>query len=213
MTLPSKNTTQELTSHPEIVHKLDEFVSKLSAEPVSGEVKINKFANNAKYMHISAVESKLDYIFHGLWKVTNFEYTVVANEIIGSLQLHVFHPVAGVWIERTGAASTMIQCKSGTSIGIENKIPNTLTKDFPKLKTECIRNAAKSLGRVFGRNLNREFEDGLQDMDFVELALEAIQKVETQADLEEIWKGLPKAAQSDRRVINAFKEQKIRIGK
>ena len=213
MTLPSKNTTQELAAHPDVVQKLDEFVSKLSAEPIPSEVKINKFANNAKYMHISAVESKLDYVFHGLWKVTNFEYSVVANEIIGSLQLHVFHPVAGVWIERTGAASTVIQCKAGTSIGIENKITNTLTKDFPKLKTECIRNAAKSLGRVFGRNLNREFEDGLQDMDFVETALSSIEEVGTQEDLEAIWKGLPNAAKSDKRVINAFKEQKIRIAK
>lgn len=30
---------------------------------------------------------------------------------------------------------------------------------FPKLKTECIKNAAQSLGNIFGRNLNRNFKD------------------------------------------------------
>jgi hypothetical protein len=34
-----------------------------------------------------------------------------------------------------------------------------LVKDFPHLKAECLKNAAKSLGPLFGRNLNRNQED------------------------------------------------------
>jgi hypothetical protein len=30
---------------------------------------------------------------------------------------------------------------------------------FPKLKAECIKNAAASLGRVFGRDINRKHRD------------------------------------------------------
>ena len=45
---------------------------------------------------------------------------------------------------------------------VENKIKNTLVKDFPHLKAECLKNAAKSLGVAFGRNLNRGEEDEYQ---------------------------------------------------
>jgi hypothetical protein len=38
---------------------------------------------------------------------------------------------------------------------VDAKIKNTLVKDFPHLKAECIKNAAKSLGKYFGRDLNR----------------------------------------------------------
>ena len=30
---------------------------------------------------------------------------------------------------------------------------------FPKLKAECLKNAAQSLGKIFGRDLNRKQKD------------------------------------------------------
>lgn len=198
--------------------RLNEFQSSLANEPAKTEIKINKMANNSQYLPIEVTESKLDYYFNGLWKITNFEYKVVANEIVGSLQLHVFHPVAGIWIERTGAGAVMIQYKSkqnggdGNIANIQNKITNTLVKDFPKLKTECLRNAAKSLGRMFGRNLNREFEDGLGDIDSIEQTIVDLKEAGSKTDLIAIWNALPNLAKSDKRVINTFTEQKIKIG-
>ena len=48
---------------------------------------------------------------------------------------------------------------SGDITNIKDKYINTLTKDFPHLKAECFRNACISIGKSFGRDLNREFED------------------------------------------------------
>ena len=65
-----------------------------------------------------------------------------------------------MWITRVGAGAVMIQQKADSDItDIGAKIKNTMTKDYPHLKAECFRNACLSLGKSFGRDLNREFQD------------------------------------------------------
>lgn len=137
----------------------------LQPEPVKEEIRSNKFAGNSKYLPISFMEMTLDEIFFGLWQTKNFTSKVVANEIIGELELWYFHPVAKHWLCRIGCGAVQIQMKSkdkggtGDITNIGDKIVNTLTKDYPHLKAECFRNACLSLGKSFGRDLNREFDD------------------------------------------------------
>ena len=47
---------------------------------------------------------------------------------------------------------------------INNKIQNCLIMLMPKLKAECLKNAAKSLGVVFGRNLNRDDDNSFENI-------------------------------------------------
>ena len=141
---------------------LEGFQKLLNAFPDKTDVRVNAMANNSQYIPISVIESILDTYYSGLWQTVNFRYSVVANEIIGSIDLQVFHPVAKVWITRTGTASAMIQTVKDKPATVENKIKNTLVKDFPHLKSECIKNAAKSLGVRFGRALNRGKDDEYQ---------------------------------------------------
>ena len=143
------------------VDKLQTFTARfMNKQPDNEEVKLNPAANNSKYIPISFVENKLDELFFGLWQTENFKYQVVVNEVIGSLDLIVFHPAAKTWLRRTGAASFPIQLRKGSGVTqVDQKIHKTLVKDFPHLKAECIKNAARSLGKAFGRDLNRQFED------------------------------------------------------
>lgn len=132
----------------------------INQAPPQENVKLNKAANNSKYLPISFVEMKLDELFFGLWQLRNFQYSVIANEIVGVIELGVFHPVLNDWIWRTGTAAAMIQQRKGSDItDISAKHKNTLVKDFPHLKAECMKNAARSLGKAFGRDLNRDFTD------------------------------------------------------
>jgi hypothetical protein len=135
---------------------IEKFQQLLNQDPSKVEVKINSQANGAKYMPVNVIERLLDENYSGLWQTDNFRWAVVANEIIGSIDLKVFHPSANTWITRTGCASTMILTQKDKPAVVENKIKNTLVKDFPHLKAECLKNAAKSLGVRFGRNLNRD---------------------------------------------------------
>lgn len=138
---------------------LENFQRLLNQYPPKAEIKVNKQANNSEYLPINVVERVLDELYSGLWEVVNFRTQVIANEIVGSLELRVYHPTAKVWLTRTGAAAVMIQIKRDAALAVENKIVNTLSKDFPHLKAECLKNAAKSLGVRFGRALNRGADD------------------------------------------------------
>lgn len=159
---------------PEILTKLQGFQKQyLQKEPDKKELKTNKFANNSTYLPISFLEMTLDEIFFGLWQTKNFQTEGIANEIVGSIELWYFHPTAKTWLCRIGAGAVQIQFeaeyetlpdgtkkKQKTDItDISKKITNTLTKDYPHLKAECFRNACLSLGKTFGRDLNREFDD------------------------------------------------------
>jgi len=143
--------------------KQQNFLVRLNKPVSEKEVKINAFAKNAKYIPISYIEMKLDKFFFGLWETVNFRHEVIVNELVGTIELRVKHPVTGEWLTRTGAAGVPIQMEKGSGVNdVQRKIHNTLVKDYPHLKAMCILNAAKSLGKLFGRDLNREFEDEYQ---------------------------------------------------
>ena len=146
-----------LAAKKELCRQLEKFNDCLSKAPLKSELKTKM---NAEYLPISFVETTLDEVFFGLWEISDFKYQCVANELIGSLQLRVFHPTAQTWITRTGCASSQIRMAQGSEItDISKKIKNGLEMDMPRLKTACIKNAAKSLGKTFGRDLNRKSID------------------------------------------------------
>ena len=184
----AKSTVKDLHIHNT---PLDNFIKQVLNRPVpETDVRINQMANNARYIPISFVETKLDEVFLGLWSIENFQTKVVANEIMGSIELKVFHPIAKVWLTRTGVAAVVIQQNSwmvdefGAFVldankkkikapkpkpsDVDAKIINTLVKDAPHLKAECVKNAAKSFGLMFGRDLNR------RDADFYESDIKAV---------------------------------------
>jgi len=139
---------------------IEAFQLFLNKEPENSAIKTNTLANNSKYLSIGFLENKLDEIYSGLWSVEKFEYQTLANEIIGSLELKIFHPVAQIWITRIGSAGKPITFKKDSDISvISNKQKNAMVTVMPALKAECLKNACKSLGVLFGRNLNRENED------------------------------------------------------
>ena len=208
--------------------KAESFIRDfLSIEPESNEIKINDKANNARFIPISMIEDKLDEIFFGLWEVKDFRYQCIANEIAGSLQLRVFHPVAQTWIERTGAAAVMVQMKSkdkggdGRISNIDNKILNTLEKDFPHLKAECVKNAARSLGKWFGRDLNRkpEMQGHYSPVYTNEVELQAKttdlkQKLSTCSNNDELgllWESLEVEEQNNLHIKKLFTARKMEI--
>lgn len=129
---------------------------------------------------ISVLENDLDEVYLGLWKTENFRFQVIANEIVGTLDLHVFDPQAKIWIIRSGSAAVMIRQKKDSELtDISAKIKNGLMMDFPKLETMCLKAAAKRLGKKFGRDLNRKYEDEYETRYSNEFAVD-----EVRADVE-----------------------------
>jgi hypothetical protein len=174
------------------------FAGLFDKDPGELEYSVNPMANNSKYMPIGIVEKKLDEFFSRLWSTENFRWQVVANEIVGSIDLKVY--MYGTWITRTGCGSAMIQTTKGTAADVSNKIKNTLVKDFPHLKAECIKNAAKSLGVNFGRNLNRSDVGEYQHLS---------EKIEEKTELDLIRERAIQYIQNDADIISNLKIIKI----
>lgn len=149
--------------------RLEAFTKQLNVEPDPKELETTP-DGKAKYLPISYVEMTLDELFFGQWSTENFKWSAITNEVQGSLELVLIHPVTQKEIRRTGAASIVImvdkapdnitgQERNRWAMDPSNKKSNALDMAFPKLKAECIKNAAQSLGKRFGRDLNRKMVD------------------------------------------------------
>jgi hypothetical protein len=200
------------------------LLKTLVTEPDKSEVKKNAMANNSLYLPISYVENKLDEIFGGIWETVNFKSQVIANEIIGQIDLRVLHPTLNIWITRTGVAAVQVQMKSkekggdGDITHVQNKIKNTLEKDYPHLKAECIKNAARSIGKAFGRDLNREFVDNYEpiteQLEFIEetkLLVQKLAKCNDKTELGMLWETLTDEDQANVKIKKLFTAKKLQL--
>lgn len=150
--------TQE--NDPNMLVKLQKFTALLNREPDKNNLQPTP-DGKAKSLPISFVEMTLDELFFGQWSLSEPHYQREFNEVIGSAVLTVLHPVSGREIKRLGFASVIItQDKDATlSQFNDTKKKNALDLTFPKLKAEILKNAAASLGKVFGRDINRTHSD------------------------------------------------------
>lgn len=145
------------------ISQLQDFQAKLNREPNDKE--LGKTPDGkARTVPISFIEMTLDEMFLGQWETSGPTYQQVFNEVVGSLVLTVWHPITGRSIRRVGFASVVITQDKDAQISdfTTTKKKNALDLSFPKLKSECIKNAAQSLGKVFGRDLNRKDSDTYQ---------------------------------------------------
>lgn len=153
--------------------QLQDFQKKLNKDPDPRELD-NTPDGKAKTLPISYVEMTLDELYFGLWDTYDYRWSAITNEVQGTIMLECVHPVTGKPVRRAGAASIVItvdsldqEAKQGMTkqernlhaLNPENKKPNALDLGFPKLKAECLKNAAQSLGKVFGRDINRKKTD------------------------------------------------------
>jgi hypothetical protein len=211
-----ENNPKEVTSY-EFNKKLSKITAELSNQPLKKERAVNKFADGAEYLPIEIVESKLDLYFPLSWQTTNFQWGVVANELVGSLELHVWNPVLRQWITRTGTGGVPIQMRSedkggsGDLTDVNNKVKVTLQKDFPHLKSEALKNAAKSLGQTFGRDLNRDTSTDPVQLDDIAEILSQIEAIEDKQMLIDYYKDLPNLAKQSSEIQSKFKAQKLKI--
>jgi hypothetical protein len=151
-----KEITLTLKTYKMDIIKLEGFQKLLNQSPPAEAIK--KRYDGVKYLPISYYEAELDKLFFGLWSTHIVEAKQVLNEIVCTVQLTYTHPITGEKYSKCGVGSVQIQQKSKTKITELPiyKIPNALETCLPKAKTEAIKNAAKQLGKRFGRDLSRK---------------------------------------------------------
>lgn len=181
---------------------LQELLYTLQEEPKPEEVKAQ---DGRLYVPIGFIEAKLDRIFHGLWKTENVQTNVIGNEVCMTLELHVFFYPMNQWVIRTGAGAAMIQQRGDWDAVNKKKVParpsdvdakisNTLAKDYPHAKAEALKNAARSLGRCFGRDLNRDADKKVLEVNLPSAGIDEkkrvsamIEQAQSIQELGEVW--------------------------
>ena len=151
--------SEELIQYGDAVNglkKAESFQNLLNKSPEKNHVRTNKFAQGALYLPIGYIENLLDEMYAGLWKTTG-RTEIHGNSIVAHVHLSVFHPVFKTWLKRYGVGAIAIQLDKGEKdMNFSNLKSDAFKKGEPAAKAQALRNAAQSLGVIFGRNLNRE---------------------------------------------------------
>ena len=159
--------SKELTNYEDI-RRLAELPDKVSAmvqfkaivldrQPDSKFVEANKYAGNSKFLGIGYIEQMLDLI-DPCWSFLPVDRGVYGNSFIYEGLLELTHPLTGDKIRRTGIGAVPIEldAKRATSaIDFEHINPKAMHKNVPAARSYALKNAAQSIGDIFGRNLNR----------------------------------------------------------
>jgi hypothetical protein len=139
---------------------MQDFTRRLNAEPDPRE--FDKTPDGkAQTLPISFVEMTLDELFLGQWELSDVHSQQIFNEVVGTGILTVWHPVTGRPLKRAGFGAVVITQDKDALVSDFNmtKKKNALDLTFPKLKAEILKNAAQSLGKIFGRDINRKLRD------------------------------------------------------
>ena len=153
--------SEQVTIYGDERNRSEAFQMMLNKAPARGDVKSQTLAGKeVKYMPIGLVEKTLDEMYNGLWQITDIRHTVTLNAIAVELTLQVYHPTAKLWLSRAGVGAIKVQLnKDAQSMDVTQIKADAIQKGLPAAKAMAVKNAAQSLGVVFGRDLNRDTND------------------------------------------------------
>ena len=138
------------------VQKDDVFVTLMNQPPQPKWVKEHPFIKGYKYLPIERVE----YLLKTIFKRYRIEITGQGQSFNGvwvTVRVHYLHPITNEWDFHDGIGASQIQTKKGASpADLANINNNAIGMAFPMAKTEAVKNACKSFGKLFGSDLSRK---------------------------------------------------------
>lgn len=151
-------TKEESDKKKDFLLQLEKFTKQLNRSPNPEKILTHE---GYQYIPISSVEKDLQRMFFGLVQFEVVSYQQILNEFVVHARIRVFHPVIQQWLNYDGIGAGMFQQKSGTPIQdfYQFKLKNAGKITVPNAYAEAIKNGAKKIGKRFGADLNRKFED------------------------------------------------------
>lgn len=147
---------EELYTDLETVAKSNELNRLLNCPPKAEWLQKNKFANNTDYIPIGVIEYLLTSIFIK-WRVEVKTIQVIANSVVVSIRLHYLDPVSGEWEWQDGIGASPIQTAKGASATDFTQVNTSAVQmAAPAAETYALKDAAEKLGKLFGKDLNRQ---------------------------------------------------------
>ena len=149
-------TLFDLHADQTLAKKVDKFNCILNGEVPQKWVKLNEFAKNAKFLTIGQIEWLLTEIFQQ-WRIEVINYTPLFNAVSCHVRLHYYYPPTGEWMYQDGVGAWDVEVKKGSSAAeMQNINHKAIAKALPASKSVAIKDAAHHIGKLFGRDLNRQ---------------------------------------------------------
>lgn len=146
---------EELYTDLESIAKSNELNRLLNCNPKPEWIQKNKFAGNSDYIPIGIIEYLLTSIFIK-WRVEVKSIHVIANSVVVSVRLHYLDPVTAEWEWQDGIGASPIQTKSGAAATDFSQVNTSAVQmAAPAAETYAVKDAAEKLGKLFGKDLNR----------------------------------------------------------
>lgn len=121
---------------------IKDYLERISLEPSNV---IATEDGDYDYQPVSHLRNLLDEIYNGEWSWDLDREIIGKGEAIAKGTLYFIHPVTGGIVRRSGTAGLPLS--------------KGLRMDYPKLASAAFTNACKSIGKIFGRDLNRDKDD------------------------------------------------------
>lgn len=154
-------TINELyTTDLEILDKQNSVNILLNQEPKKEWIKDHPIAKNVKYLPIERVEWLLTNIFIK-WRPEVLREGILANSAYCTVRLHYKDPITGEWDWVDGVGAAPLQTDKGAGATDWTQIKSdAVMKGLPAAKSFAIKDAAETLGKLFGKDLNRKDDIG-----------------------------------------------------
>ena len=147
----------------ELLKRLQKFNLQLSRTPpkVATERLEGK---DILHVPISVIENTLRRIYFGMYSIELLDIKLMVNEVVCTARIRVYHPVFGCWLNYDGVGAVAVQQVSGSKVAdfMQTKLTGAIHKNAGAAYSFAIKNAAKRIGKVFGADLNRKYEDAYQ---------------------------------------------------
>jgi len=160
---------EDLHHDIELAFKNDELNLLLNQQPREAWVKkhplVKKQIINAKgakesvpseYISIDMVELLLTRIFQH-WRVEVLREGQMFNSVYVTIRLYYLHPITNEWMWHDGVGAVGVQTDAGKSASDLGAIKSAaIQMALPAAKSYAIKDAAEHLGKLFGKDLNRQ---------------------------------------------------------
>jgi hypothetical protein len=148
---------------------LQKFEKSLNIKPPIKAIRTQTIDGKiVPYLPISYIEQNLKKLYFGLYQMEIISYQMIVNEICVHARIRVFHPLIREWMIYDGIGAVPVQQNSGSPVSdfVNTKKVKALQKNLPAAYALAIKNAAKKIGKLFGGDLGREYEEEFTQYDF-----------------------------------------------
>lgn len=155
----------DLHADPESAFKNDQLKQLLNNPPSQHWLKKHPMAKTkddkgnqiaSSYLPVDKVEMLLDMIFQE-WRIEVLNACQMFQSIAVTVRLHYKNPITGEWSFHDGVGAKSVQVDAGASAADLSKVKDAgVQMALPSAKSYAIKDAADHLGKIFGRDLNRQ---------------------------------------------------------